>query len=386
MATSVTSIISQMHAFSIDDLRMIHNYATKLIVEKESVAQLDGTGGGGTQAATYGDGGGGAQFTADGGGGTQATTDGDGGGGTQATTDGSSGILRRKKQNSPSRSIGISLNDGEPILDEHVNQVLEYIQSHYPDSYTESKAVIKLFNEKYLLFINFVKVLPFIEKLVDTYVILGGNTYSFKYSKNNPIPNNIATMMTKSRDNPSPVTTKLFMGLGSTDKSLRDITKALKTVKIRHHKIDMKKTNDNSVLQVFVHTFSAQYAKTAFDKKDEICRELGLVSSRVQFGYTSERITCEEKPVRKENRLSKKIYMGFGENQISDETIRESLATQDIQVLGVSLRETYKGGTKVHYALITTNSPENVRKAMMMKTELAEFFSIDSADFIVNAT
>ena len=119
-APSVTSIMAQMPSFSIGDLQMIQTYATNLIEKKQSVDQLGATGGGGAQAAA----------------------------------DGGGGILRRKKQNSPSRSIGISLNDGEPILDEHVNQVIEYIQAHYPDSFTESKAVIKLFNGKYLLFIK----------------------------------------------------------------------------------------------------------------------------------------------------------------------------------------------------------------------------------------
>ncbi len=305
------------------------------------------------------------------------------GGGAQAAADGGGGIFHRKKQNSPSRSIGISLNDGEPILDEHVNQVLEYIQAHYPDSFTESKAVIKLFSGKYLLFINFVKVLPFIATLVDTSITLDGNTYSFKYSKNSPIPSEIATMMTKSDENPKPVTTKLFMGLGSTDKSLQDITKVLKDLNLRHHKIDMKKTE--SVLQVWVHAYSAQYAKTAFDKKDQICDALRLDPSNVQFGYASERVNREKKSVRKEKQLSKTIYMGFGENQISEDTIRESLAAQDIPVLGISLRET-QNVRKKYMAFITTDSYESVRKAtsLMMKTVLAESFSIDSDDFKLN--
>lgn len=350
MATSVTSIISQMHSFSIEDLQMIHNYATKLIAEKQSVDQLGATGAGGAQAA------------------------GDGGG----------AILPRKKQNSQSRSIGVSFNDGESILDEHVNQVLEHIQAHYPDSFTESKAVIKLFNGKYLLFINFVKVLPFIATLVDTSITLDGNTYSFKYSKNRPIPDEIATMMTKALDNPTPVTTKLFMGLGSTDKSLQDITKVLKDLNLQHHKIDMKQTE--GVLQVWVYAYSAQYAKSAFDKKDQICDALGLDPSNVQFGFASERVMREKKPVCKENPLSKTIYMGFGANQISEVTIRESLAAQEIPVFRITLRET-QNVRKKYMAFIDTDSCESVRKATspIIKTKLAESFSIDSGDFIVNA-
>ena len=234
------------------------------------------------------------------------------------------------------------------------------------------------------MFINLVKVLPFIPTLVDTSITLDGNTYSFKYSKNSPIPDEIATMMTKSDDNPTPVTTKLFMGLGSASKSLQDITKVLKDLNIRHHKIDIKKTE--GILRVFVHAFSAQYAKTGFDKKDQICDALGLDPSNVQFGFASERVVREKKPVRKENALSKTIYMGFGENQISEATIRESLAAQDIPVLGITLRET-QNVRKKYMAFIKTDSYESVRKAtsQMMKTGLAESFSIDSDDFIVNA-
>ena len=190
-------------------------------------------------------------------------------------------------------------------------------------------------------------------------------------------------MMTKSDDNPTPVTTKLFMGLGFADKSVQDIHTVLNDLNLRNHKIDMKTTEGK--LQVWVYHYSAQYAKTAFDKKDQICDALGLDPSNVQFGYASERVMREKKYVRKEKQLSKTIYMGFGENQISEATIRESLAAQDIPVLGITLRET-QNVRKKYMAFITTDSYESVRKAtsQMMKTVLAESFSIDSDDFKLN--